>query len=237
MNAAQIHLFLVHLPVTGFLFSALLLMLGRVRRQELLLRWTRVGVIGFGALAVVTYLTGEGAEEFLENLQLADSHRIGAHETAATVSVILAGAAALLHGLGWWKEKFKRLAGLGDVVVICAAVSLGWTAHKGGLIRHHELEISNPEAETQGLDKKANLDGGFLRTKPAPSGSIPPQDVPQPEDSAPSAPGAAEASPPRELGMPPEDGTQKLKIIDGPIQDVPNIESDAPPEEGQENRD
>ena len=68
MNWAHVHLMLNHIPVVGIGFAILLLAVAVVRRSHELTNVALVFVILVSLWAIPAYLTGEPAEEVVEDL-------------------------------------------------------------------------------------------------------------------------------------------------------------------------
>jgi uncharacterized membrane protein len=96
-----------------------------------------------GAAAGGVYLTGEPAEELLENTAGVSERQIERHEdaaVAATTGATLLGVAALV--LLWRSRRGSMsstllLATLG--LAVLTTVMMAWTANLGGQIRHSEI--------------------------------------------------------------------------------------------------
>jgi hypothetical protein len=93
INPAHIHLALNHVPVLGVLFGTILLAMGLWRRNDTIRRTSLVVLLLTGAAAGAVYLTGEPAEELIENAAGVSEKRIERHEDAAAVAT--SGAALL----------------------------------------------------------------------------------------------------------------------------------------------
>ena len=99
INPAHIHLALNHVPVLGVLFGTILLAMGLWRRNDTIRRTSLVVLLLTGAAAGAVYLTGEPAEELIENAAGVSEKRIERHEDAAAVATsgaALLGVAALV---------------------------------------------------------------------------------------------------------------------------------------------
>lgn len=153
MNAAYVHLALNHFPVLGAIFALGLLAWALRRGSDELLR-TALGVLALvGVAGVAVYLTGESAEELVEGLAGVSHDRIEAHEEAALVATIVAGAVGLGAFAHLLLHRGRELPPwTGVLAVIAAVVTCGvfvWTASRGGTIRHPELRegFEAPEEE------------------------------------------------------------------------------------------
>jgi putative effector of murein hydrolase LrgA (UPF0299 family) len=144
MNWAHVHLMINHLPVIGSIFGVLLLLFALLRKSEELKR-VSFGVFVFTALlALPVYFTGEPAGEVVEHLPGVAESLIEEHEDAALFALLMAGATGVvaLAGLILFRRA-ERLPGriVGAVLVLSLATSgvMGWTANRGGRIRHTEI--------------------------------------------------------------------------------------------------
>ncbi|MGZ3711139.1 MAG: hypothetical protein ACXVBE_05250, partial [Bdellovibrionota bacterium] len=89
MNYAHIHLVLNHLPVVGIPLTLCFLANGFVRGNQGAQKFALLTLVAIAALTVVTYLTGEPAEKFVEHMPGVSEPFIDAHEDAAEVSLVL----------------------------------------------------------------------------------------------------------------------------------------------------
>jgi hypothetical protein len=144
MNSAHLHLILNHIPVLGMGFGLALLGWALLRKSELLKETSLGFIVIIAMLAIPTYLTGEPAEELVENLPGVDKPSIERHEEAAQlafVSVLIVGAAALI-GLIFFRRS-KSIPDWFSIVVLGLSaivfVLMARTANLGGPIRHPEI--------------------------------------------------------------------------------------------------
>ena len=173
MNAAHLHLLLNHLPVVGTMVGILLLAYALLRRSPELAR-ASLGLFVLLALAgVVVYLTGEPAEETVENLAGVSESAIESHEEAALVATMLLGVLGVV-ALGGLVAFRKRAAGiprgfaaLALALSLAPAAAMGYTANLGGQIRHTEIRsgaaatggaVAEPEGEAAEGEGEADLD-------------------------------------------------------------------------------
>ena len=68
MNVVHLHLLLNHLPVIGSVFGLLLLAVAAWRRSDELSKVSLGFLALLGAASIVVYLTGEPAQDAVENL-------------------------------------------------------------------------------------------------------------------------------------------------------------------------
>jgi uncharacterized membrane protein len=100
--------------------------------------------------AVVAYLTGEGAEETVENIQGVAENAIEAHEEFAMfalISLIYTGIASIL-GVILTLKKSSFANKISIVILFLALVGFGLvarTGYLGGKIRHTEVGTGTPQ--------------------------------------------------------------------------------------------
>jgi len=148
MNATHLHLLTNHIPIVGVIIGLLILTAGFIFRNTAVKR-TALAVFVFAALlAVPAFLTGEGAEELIEDMTGISHRLIEEHEDKAAVFIwlievtgILATATLILS------FSLKKSLNLLYAVILCLAVACVIyafeTGSSGGKIRHSELH-QNP---------------------------------------------------------------------------------------------
>ncbi len=143
MNGAQLHLALNHLPVMGTIIATCVLVAAMIFKSDAVRRTAIALLIGSGLAAGATFLTGEPAEEVVEELPGIQEPLIKAHEEAAEGALIASGIlAALALGALLLDRKGKLTGTLTGVLLagsLGVSVGMGYAAHLGGLIRHPEL--------------------------------------------------------------------------------------------------
>ena len=149
MNAAELHLLINHLPVLGSVFACVLLITGRVARNDVVTR-TGLFTMIFAALAGGgVFLSGEPAEHFVEKLAGYSESHVEAHEDAGKIAAIALGLAGLVAAIALLRYRRTPVPGGVSVIVLLSALIaagfVGWTAYLGGQIRHTELR---PDFET-----------------------------------------------------------------------------------------
>jgi uncharacterized membrane protein len=159
VNPAHLHLVLNHLPILGVLFGTLLLVIGFVRKNRVV-QQTALATLALAALAAgATYLTGEGAEEAIEN-RLANEQYVEHHEDAALLGLGAAGLAGAIAVFGLVSARkgrtlSRRLVAVNLAVAIAASGTLLWVANLGGRISHPEIRGSLMAVEQKAVEQKA----------------------------------------------------------------------------------
>lgn len=145
MNGAQIHLLLNHFPLFGTIFGLIILLLGKIWKNNLVSRIGLFFLIISALSAFPTMGSGEDAEEIVEELAGVSHDVIHEHEEMAESFIWMMSAMGVLSLaalFGNWKD--KKWAQLATWIVIGAAsICIGFGArvnHSGGLIRHPEIE-------------------------------------------------------------------------------------------------
>ncbi|MBS1653258.1 MAG: hypothetical protein JSU05_00305 [Bacteroidetes bacterium] len=144
MSQVHLHLLITHLPVFGSILGALVLGFGIWKKSNT----TKLAAYSLFVLAAigatVAYLTGEGAEETVEDLPGVAEQLIGRHETAAMyalVSLVVLGFIAVFA----WIVTYRKTALVNYVATFTLLLSLisfglvARTGYLGGQIRHTEV--------------------------------------------------------------------------------------------------
>jgi uncharacterized membrane protein len=158
MNQAHFHLMVNHLPIIFPIVGAIVLIGGFMLRSEIIKR-VAYTIFIFGAIATFpAFLSGEGAEEVVENLQGVSESFIEPHEDIAKIFALLSytlGAFSILALWSNWQQKsFKGIVSM--VVLILSIVVLYFgkvTGTTGGEIRHTEIRANQaPGNQPLGVD-------------------------------------------------------------------------------------
>ena len=158
MNAVQVHLMLNHIPVLAPFLAVALVVIGRIFRNQPVLRVALALLPLAALLAIPLYLTGEPAEEMVEHYPGVAEQGIDQHESAALVSLVLLAALGVVAATTLWIFRRRPVPGGWGATVLIACLIVGahvaWTAHLGGLIRHPELQggtttQTSPQSEGQ----------------------------------------------------------------------------------------
>ena len=149
MNAAHLHLLLNHIPVIGIPISGVLLVLAVATKQQAQVRIALGFTVVLALLTVPVYLSGEPAEEIVEDLPGVPHAVLEEHEEIAEVTFVVTevlGALALLGlALAWKRGKVPKPLAYGSLVLVLIASSLlARTAYSGGQIRHTEIREATP---------------------------------------------------------------------------------------------
>ena len=144
MNAAHLHLVLNHIPLIGIGFVLLLLVIALVRRNREVINIALIFTVMVALFAIPVYLTGEPAEELVEDLPGVSESIMEEHEESAEISFILieiTGPIALISliAMGYSENYGRKLSILTLLLLIVSGGSMIWTANLGGKIHHPEI--------------------------------------------------------------------------------------------------
>ena len=158
MNAAHLHITLVHIPIVVVPLGFVLLLLAILRKNGSMSRVALSLLVAATLTAVPAFLLGEGAEEIVEDQPGVSEHVIEEHEEAADIAfwctvatgvVSLASLVALRLQAPWQPAAEK----LSLVLALAASCTLGFAAQQGGKIRHPEAFSSASQAESDDNDE------------------------------------------------------------------------------------
>jgi hypothetical protein len=167
MNTAHLHLMVNHLPVIATPLVAVLLVWGLWRRSREVIRVAVGAAVIIAAASYPVFLTGEPAEDQLEDASWIKERMVHEHEERAEVALIAMLITGALAAVGVWqsrggREVPRRTAGITLAGLALSAGLFGWTALAGGRIRHDEIRstatASAPTADDRQLGSEGHRD-------------------------------------------------------------------------------
>jgi len=144
MNDAHFHLVVNHLPIVGVMIGFLVLLAGLIMKKPQI-KNTALGIFIFSALtAIVAFLTGEGAEEIVENLPGISETLIHKHEEYAelflTMIMILGGVSLITLFLQYKKLSFYKYGFIAGLLLSVTTIIISkYVGTSGGEITHIEI--------------------------------------------------------------------------------------------------
>ncbi|HRN92287.1 MAG TPA: hypothetical protein PLE75_04780 [Ferruginibacter sp.] len=155
MNQTYIHLLMNHIPVVGTIFALFVLLYGIMKRSYHTQRAAYFLLILAAIGSGITFFTGEGAEEFVEDWAGFSKSAIEDHEDVGKLAwlsmlLVAVGAAGALILM---KKKSDLYRSYSYIMVLIVAVSISVSAYAGflgGKIRHTEVhgtaqDVSDPD--------------------------------------------------------------------------------------------
>jgi hypothetical protein len=144
MNAAHAHLLLNHIPVIGAILGLIVLVWGFYRKNSEVRTAAMLVFVIVALLSIPAYLTGEPAEEMVEDLPGVSHDLIHEHEEAAEFAIwVMQGLGlASLVGLffAWKKNAVPNWLNIAILALaLASAAAMARTANLGGVIRHPEI--------------------------------------------------------------------------------------------------
>ena len=165
MNATHLHLLLNHFPIIGTLLGLGVMMYGYVAdshevKKAALWTWAAMALI-----AIPVFLTGEPAEESVEELAGVSESFIHEHEEAAEWALWLMEALGILSllSLVFFKLKpalSKTLLLISLLLGLLTFGAMARTGYLGGQIRHSEIRSGQPPAGADEQDANGEEDEG-----------------------------------------------------------------------------
>lgn len=144
MNATHIHLLLTHFPIVGTLIASALMVWAIVKNNPKFKDFAATIIVVLAVSAVIVNVTGESAEDTVENIAGINKSAIEVHEEAAKPALILTLAAGLLctvflffslRKLPMRKSLFLACT----VLTVLAFAAMARAGYYGGQIRHTEI--------------------------------------------------------------------------------------------------
>ncbi len=145
MDLVHIHLLLNHVPVLGLLIGFLILAWGTLRGFDEVKNVGLIVLFVSSLIAIPVYLTGEPAEEVVENLPGVSEQIIELHEDAAIYSLVLCIITGILAFVALMARRFlsESTAKIAIFIVLIQSLiaggSIAYTANLGGQVRHSEI--------------------------------------------------------------------------------------------------
>ncbi len=144
MNLAHVHLLITHLPVFGSILGAIVLAYGLFSKSNHTISASYLVLILSALGAVISYFTGESAEELVEQIPGVLKKRIHEHEEAALfalISQIALGLNALVGLIFNLKNlnKARLIAQIALFVSLFCFTVIVRVGYLGGQIRHTEI--------------------------------------------------------------------------------------------------
>lgn len=159
MNAAHLHIILVHIPVVLVPFGLALLATGIIRSNKTIIQVAHSTLCFAALFAIPAFLLGGEAEEVVEHLAGFSKKLIEEHEEAADFalwSCVILGILSLSALVSYARSSAKSRL-LSQATLLLSLIVTGIltnTAQKGGMIRHPEAFQNNQTIEAEEHEEK-----------------------------------------------------------------------------------
>jgi len=159
MNPTHIHLVITHLPFFGSILGAFVLTYALWTKSDQTKMAAYYLLIISSLGAGIAYLTGEEAEETLENLQGISENTIERHEDFAIfalVALIILGAFSIIGAYLTYKKSplTRTIAFITLIISLAAFLMVARTGYLGGQIRHSEINSNTVNATESGEEEE-----------------------------------------------------------------------------------
>lgn len=147
VNSAHLHLLTNHFPVIGTILIILVIAYGVIRKNKEVIRTALLLTVVVALITIVTYTSGEGAEDIVEGMDGVNEEYIHEHEDAALYAFYIMEFIGVvsLAGLIIFRNAEKFPAWFIAVFMLLLLLNVGImarTANLGGKIHHPEIEGS-----------------------------------------------------------------------------------------------
>ena len=148
MDATHIHLILTHFPIVGTIIGIAILIFGQFTDNKTIKKTAFITIIMMAILTIPVYLSGEEAEDTVENIAGISENIIEEHEELAEVAIWFMGLLGLFSLISYFaveKEfSFAKIISIITIVISIATFGIfAKLANSGGEIRHSEIRKVN----------------------------------------------------------------------------------------------
>lgn len=144
MNGAQLHLALNHIPVILSMAALAILLWGWLSKSYEIKKVGLVLAMVTAVFAGTAFLTGEPAEDVIEDLPAFSKELVHEHEEAGEAVLIVSIVAGLAAAATAFLIKIKHplsiyVFAITTLLILACTLAFLRTAHLGGLIQHPEI--------------------------------------------------------------------------------------------------
>ena len=144
MNLVHVHLLLNHFPVVGTIIGVGLFLGAILANSVDLKRASLLVLLGIALLSIPVYMSGNAAQQAIQNLPGVSEQLIVQHENAALLAYVFMEITGAAAWFGLWRFRRASQFGRGTLLVIflLSATTMALMANAsniGGQIRHPEI--------------------------------------------------------------------------------------------------
>jgi uncharacterized membrane protein len=143
MNYAHLHLLLNHFPIATLLFGFVILIIGKIRRNESIIRVALSLLVVGGFVGTAAFLTGDQAADVLKSSPTFQEKLVNEHDQAANFGLWATIITACVAAGGLYLSKKKGAVPKGFMIAIFvinfwALTVIARVNYLGGQISHPE---------------------------------------------------------------------------------------------------
>lgn len=148
MDATHLHLILTHFPIVGTILGIGIMAYGQFSKKDDIKKIALATFVLMAILTIPVFLTGEEAEETVENIAGVSEQIIENHEELAEKAIWLMGFLGVLSLLNFFAI-FKKWSFAKIMSIVTLLVSIGTfglfaqVGSTGGEIRHSEIRTTS----------------------------------------------------------------------------------------------
>lgn len=158
MDPTHFHLQFVHVSIIGVIFGTVTFIYGLVFKNKSIQTLAMLSFVVVSLISIPVFLTGEEAEETVENLQGVSHDVIHEHEEAAEKAIWLMGTLGAISLITLLAAKGESRSGrtltiVTLIVALLTSVAFTRVGYLGGQVRHSEIrqdmgQYASPPAAT-----------------------------------------------------------------------------------------
>lgn len=153
MDSTHLHLILNHFPIIGTILATGIMAYGYFTQSDTTKKAALMTWVAMALIAIPVFLTGEPAEERIEDIAGVSKALIEQHEDAATIALWVMEALGLLSLAALVispkiENSKKVLSGAAFALSLATFGLMAYTGYLGGQIRHTEIR-SNAVVQSQ----------------------------------------------------------------------------------------
>lgn len=164
MDTTHLHLLLNHFPIIGTLIGILILAYGIYSGSRRTTKAALFTIIIMSLIAIPVFLTGEPAEESVENLPGVSHAIIEEHEEAAEIAIWLMAILGIISAISLINlisknQINKSLVSTALFAGLLTFAAMARTGYLGGKIRHSEIRGSSTMLNQNGEGSSEKTSG------------------------------------------------------------------------------
>lgn len=147
MNDVHLHLLVNHFPIIGTIFGLGILIAGLAFKNNMIKNISYVVFMVSALFAVLSMVTGEGAEDVVEKIEGVSENFIETHEELAEKFALIMYVLGVTSLLGLWANsknhiKAKLISFIVLAISLTGVIVSSYVGTSGGEIRHTEIRKS-----------------------------------------------------------------------------------------------